>query len=75
MVPLSRCGVANSTLYSAVDLGVGGGSMLLGWLADFTSLSTVFLVCGLIIIFPLIYFNMNVYSKYRKLTINGANNI
>ena len=68
MVPLNRCGVANSTLFSAVDLGVGGGSILLGWLAEYTSLSTIFLVCGLIIIFPLIYFNMNVYNKYLIIT-------
>lgn len=65
MVEPHRRGVANSTYMSALDLGIGGGSILLGWLAGFTSISVMYLVCGFLIIVPLIYFNLFVVKFYN----------
>ena len=65
MVEPHRRGVANSTYMSALDLGIGGGSIVLGWLAGFTSISIMYLLCGLLTIVPLLYFNFFVAKFYK----------
>jgi predicted MFS family arabinose efflux permease len=57
MVAPHRRGVANSTYFSALDLGIGFGSIVLGILANNTSTSTMYLVCAFILVIPIfIYF-------------------
>jgi predicted MFS family arabinose efflux permease len=57
MVPPHRRGVANSTYFSALDLGIGCGSIALGILANNTSTGTMYLVCAFILVIPIfIYF-------------------
>ncbi|MCX6305899.1 MAG: MFS transporter [Bacteroidetes bacterium] len=46
MVPASRRGAASSTLFIAVDIGMGLGMILVGVIAQYFSISTAFLVCS-----------------------------
>jgi len=48
MVPASRRGVASSTLFIAVDIGMGLGMILVGVIAQYFSISTAFIVCSVI---------------------------
>ncbi|MDN5199760.1 MFS transporter [Fulvivirgaceae bacterium BMA10] len=66
MVPAERRGVATSTFYSAVDLGIGFGSVALGYIAELTSLSTMYLVSGLLLLGPAIYFFIIVINHYYR---------
>lgn len=66
MVKPERRGVANSTFFSSIDLGIGIGSVVLGYLAEFTSLSFLFLFSGIILLFPMFYFFIFVVEKYNR---------
>jgi MFS family permease len=66
MVSPERRGVANSTLFSAIDLGFGLGSFLLGTIAEIYSLRTMFMVNALIIIIPTVYFFTYALKYYHK---------
>jgi len=48
MVPASRRGAANSTLFISVDIGMGIGMVLVGVIAQNFSISAAFLVCSCI---------------------------
>lgn len=53
--PLRR-GAANGTIFTAFDLGVGLGSILLGLLSEYAGLATMYLICALLVIIPLVLF-------------------
>ncbi|KUO51725.1 MAG: MFS transporter [Desulfitibacter sp. BRH_c19] len=59
-----RRGAANATVFSAFDLGIGLGSILLGYLSRFAGLSVMYLICGLIIVIPLWLFYSKVIPDY-----------
>lgn len=56
LVKPAKRGVATSTFFSAIDLGIGLGSFILGNLADMYSLSEMYLYCGVAMIIPVILF-------------------
>jgi MFS family permease len=56
VVEPQRRGAANATFITAFDIGIGGGSMLLGLLAEFTSLKSMYLVSGGIMIAAVLFF-------------------
>ncbi len=57
-VPPERRGSANGTFFGAMDIGVGAGPLVLGWVASLTDYNTMFLVSALILAIPLaIYLN------------------
>jgi MFS family permease len=62
----SHRGAANSTLYTAVDLGMGSGMILAGLIAQHISISAIFwtdtLVCGI----GLLFFRMFVLKYYEN---------
>ncbi|MCL6634582.1 MAG: MFS transporter [Peptococcaceae bacterium] len=66
MVEPQRRGVANSTYFSAVDLGIGAGSITLGWLAEGTSIATMYLACALILVIPLAYLSLYAIRDYNS---------
>lgn len=66
IVPLDRRGAANATFFSAVDLGIGAGSIALGYVAEFYGISTMFLICGFILLFPLAFYFLFVRKHYYK---------
>lgn len=60
--PLRR-GAANGTIFTAFDLGVGLGSILLGLLSEYAGLATMYLVCALLVIIPLVlFYGQNAHS-------------
>lgn len=48
-----RRGAANGTIFTALDLGIGLGSILLGMVSIKLGLSYMYLICGLILIVPM----------------------
>ncbi|NLZ39068.1 MAG: MFS transporter [Firmicutes bacterium] len=67
--PSSR-GVANSTFFAALDIGIGGGSIVLGWLTGLVTLRTMFLISGLFLILPLALYYVFAAKDYeRKLAV------
>ncbi len=68
MVTPNRRGAANSTLFTVLDLGIGAGMMITGYLAGKTGLGIAFLICSGLNILALalfIGFTIRHYSKYR----------
>lgn len=68
VVEPQRRGAANATFITAFDIGIGGGSMLLGLLAEFTSLKSMYLASAGIMIAAVLFFFMLVlrfYNRYR----------
>jgi MFS family permease len=70
LVPVERRGVANSTFFSAIDLGIGGGSVILGYLAAWFNLQVMFIFCGLILLIPLLFFAFSVLKHYHTHNLN-----
>ena len=66
MVSKERRGVANSTFLTGLDLGIGLGSILSGFLADLVSLSFSYLFSVGILAFSLIVFFAFTLPHYRK---------
>lgn len=70
MVPIERHGAANATFFSAVDLGIGAGSIALGYVAEYYGIAMMFFICGIILLFPLAFyfaFVRNHYFKHRQI--------
>lgn len=68
MVPPERRGAANSTFFTAVDLGIGSGMILTGLMADAITLSTTFLVSAAIILIGLLltlYLMVPHYERHK----------
>lgn len=66
LVPPHRRGVANATFFSAVDIGVGVGTILLGYIAQFSSVRIMYFSCALIILLSLALFFRMVLGDYLK---------
>ncbi len=66
MVSAEQRGIANATLYSALDLGIGLGSVALGYLTEVFSIATMYLFCGLMMIVPIVYFLIFVVKDYEN---------
>ncbi len=60
-------GAANSTLYTAVDLGMGLGMIMAGIIAQYISLSAIFWISSLACMAGLIFFRMVVLGYYENL--------
>jgi MFS family permease len=69
MVPVNRRGIANSTLYTGVDIGMGSGMVIVGFIAQHYSISAAFLVCSAICVAGLAGF-LTVTLKYYNRTVN-----
>lgn len=72
LVDASRRGVANSTIYSATDMGIGLGSIILGYIAKIIGIGNMFLMAGLLLILPLIYFFSVGFKHYNLNRINPS---
>jgi predicted MFS family arabinose efflux permease len=66
MVPGSRRGAANSTIFTSVDIGMGAGMILAGSIAQQFSISTAFVVCSGICIAALLFFLFFTSGYYEK---------
>jgi len=59
-------GAANSTLYTALDLGMGLGMIVSGLIAQYISIQAVFLLSSLVCIAGLAFFRMKVIGPYNR---------
>lgn len=66
MVTVERRGAGNSTLYTALDLGMGAGMVFTGYLGEHFSISLAFILCALIILAGLVYFRTNTLQFYKQ---------
>jgi MFS family permease len=60
-------GAANSTLYTCLDIGMGVGMMVMGFISERTSISFGFLCCAFICVAGLIFFRQKVKGYYERL--------
>ncbi len=70
LVHPSRRGVANGTIYSSTDLGIFLGSVVLGLIAEWVGLANMFLIAGLLMALPLIYFFAFALKHYNHFNLN-----
>ena len=66
MVPLESRGAANATFFSAIDLGIGAGAIALGYIAENMGYRMMFFICGLILLFPLVFYFLFVRNHYFR---------
>jgi MFS family permease len=67
-------GAANSTLYTAVDFGMGFGMIMAGLIAQYISLSAIFWISALVGVAGLLFFRIFVlryYENYQRLQSKG----
>ena len=67
LVEPQRRGAANATIFTAFDLGIGGGSILMGVIADFSSMSFMYLFACAILIVPLLFYYLFGKRQYLKM--------
>jgi MFS family permease len=66
IVPSNRRGAANSTLFIAMDLGMGLGMMIAGVISEKYSISRAFLCCSIYCAAGLILFRLFTLKYYLK---------
>jgi len=62
----SHRGAANSTLYTAVDLGIGLGMVMAGFIAQKVSLSAIFWISTLVCVAGVLFFRLVVLKYYER---------
>ncbi len=73
-VSMQQRGAANSTFFTAVDLGIGLGAVVTGLLSGYISLTTTFILCALITFIATILFYAYALKQF-KLQILKIENI
>lgn len=66
LVPSSRRGAANSTLFTILDMGIGLGMIMTGYLAGRLGLDMAFLYCSLLNVAALLLFLLYPLKHYEK---------
>ncbi|WP_282936076.1 MFS transporter [Paenibacillus sp. RC67] len=70
-----RKGVANASLATATDLGIGLGAILLGWVSQYTSYSFLFAVSAVTVVISMLVFifivKRSMKTKLRFTSIDG----
>lgn len=69
-----RRGAANGTIFSAFDLGIGLGSIFLGFLSSKVGLPYMYLISGLIVLVPMVMFHLKEAKEYRFKPIENNTN-
>ena len=64
-VNIQQRGAANSTFFTAVDLGIGSGAVITGILSDYISLINTFLIFALVTVIAIILFYTYALKKYN----------
>lgn len=71
MVPPQRRGAANSTLFSGLDLGIGLGMLITGFLAQAIGLPHTYLIYAALNLVALLYFLFISLTHYQKAIMTG----
>lgn len=64
VVEPSRRGLANATFFSAIDVGAGFGTIILGLIAESTSIRVMYYISSSLLLIPLIFFNLYILKDY-----------
>ncbi len=64
-------GAANATFITAFDIGIGAGSLLLGFIAQWTSLACMYLLSALIVFAALAIYTFFVQQFYERKRLNS----
>lgn len=59
-------GAANSTLYTALDIGMGFGMAMSGLIAQYISISAIFMISAMVCLVGLIFFRVLVVNRYEE---------
>jgi MFS family permease len=62
----NRRGAANSTLFTSLDIGMGLGMIIVGFISQHASISTAFFVCSAICVVGLLYFRFIALGHYQR---------
>ena len=62
----TRRGAANSTLYTALDIGMGLGMVMMGYVAEYFNIAATFMVSTFIIGVGLLVFRRMVAPYYKR---------
>lgn len=54
--PIHKSGLATSTYFLSMDMGVGLGSLVLGLVVHYTNYRTMYLICSIVVVFIAIIF-------------------
>lgn len=71
VVGIERRGAANATITTAFDLGIGMGSLFLGFLSELIGLAGMYLSCTLVLAAALIFFITYVHDYYVQHLYQG----
>ena len=71
VVGMERRGAANATITTAFDLGIGMGSLSLGFLSELIGLAGMYLSCTIVLAAALIYFVTHVHDYYVRHLYRG----
>lgn len=63
-----RRGAANSTLYTCLDIGMGAGMVIMGYVAEYVSISATFILSAGIVMAGLFFFRRKTAPYYYKET-------
>lgn len=66
LVLKSERGLANSTFYTAFDLGVSSGALLFGFLSSLVDMKFAFLICSVLIFAAMLYYFLFVHKHYEQ---------
>lgn len=64
-------GAANSTLYTALDIGMGFGMAMSGLIAQYISISAIFMISAMVCLIGLIFFRVLVVNRYEENVLVG----
>jgi len=74
IVDIKKRGIANSTFFTAVDLGIGFGSVAAGFIADKLSLTYAFYFCTLVVILAAFLFFIYTLPVYKARVLSDTDN-
>lgn len=69
MADSSRRGAANSTLFTFLDMGMGAGMVVMGYVAQYFSITATFVFSAIIVLAGLLFFRkltIPIYKKYEN---------
>ena len=66
--PRNKSGLATSTYFLSMDVGVGLGSFILGVVADFTSYRVMYLFCSIVVVFIAVLFYFINHGNEKNIT-------
>jgi predicted MFS family arabinose efflux permease len=67
LVEPQRRGAANATLYSAFDIGIGGGAIVLGAIAEAAGYRAMFVLQGVALVLPAALFFFFIVPSYKRM--------